>query len=190
MEYNKYFDHTNLKPDAKKEDILVLCAEANKYKFMSVCVNPYYVSLAHELLLGSDVLVCTVIGFPLGANTKEVKAFEVTKAIQDGADEVDMVINISEAKAHNWDYVYEDIKAVVDAANGVLVKVIIETCLLTDLEAPILFAPAFIRFKKSSFVLIPPDALTFKLEPFIASFINSISLTVAPPVEKPVDVFT
>ena len=134
MEYNKYFDHTNLKPDAKKEDILVLCAEANKYKFMSVCVNPYYVSLAHELLLGSDVLVCTVIGFPLGANTKEVKAFEVTKAIQDGADEVDMVINISEAKAHNWDYVYEDIKAVVDAANGVLVKVIIETCLLTDEE--------------------------------------------------------
>lgn len=134
MEYNKYFDHTNLKPDAKKEDILVLCAEANKYKFKSVCINPYYVSLAHELLIGSDVLVCTVIGFPLGANTKEVKAFEVTRAIQDGADEVDMVINISEAKAHNWDYVYEDIKAVVDAANGVLVKVIIETCLLTDEE--------------------------------------------------------
>lgn len=134
MEYNKYIDHTNLKPDATKEDILLLCAEANKYKFKSVCVNPAFVSLAHELLAGSDVLVCTVIGFPLGANTTEVKEFEITKAIQDGADEVDMVINISAAKNHDWDYVYNDIKACVDKASGTLVKVIIETCLLTDEE--------------------------------------------------------
>lgn len=134
MEYNKYIDHTNLKPDATKEDILLLCAEANKYKFKSVCVNPAFVSLAHELLAGSDVLVCTVIGFPLGANTTEVKEFEITKAIQDGADEVDMVINISAAKNHDWDYVYNDIKACVDKASGTLIKVIIETCLLTDEE--------------------------------------------------------
>jgi deoxyribose-phosphate aldolase len=134
MEYNKYIDHTNLKPDATKEDILMLCAEANKYKFKSVCVNPYYVSLAHELLNGSGVMVCTVIGFPLGGNTTDVKAFEVTKAIQDGADEVDMVINISAAKNHDWDYVYNDIKACVEKASGTLLKVIIETCLLTDEE--------------------------------------------------------
>jgi deoxyribose-phosphate aldolase len=134
MEYNKYIDHTNLKPDATKEDILMLCAEANKYKFKSVCVNPYYVSLAHELLNGSGVMVCTVIGFPLGGNTTDVKAFEITKAIQDGADEVDMVINISAAKNHDWDYVYNDIKACVEKASGTLLKVIIETCLLTDEE--------------------------------------------------------
>ena len=134
MEYNKFIDHTNLKPDATKEDILMLCAEANKYKFKSVCVNPYYVSLAHELLNGSGVMVCTVIGFPLGGNTTDVKAFEVTKAIQDGADEVDMVINISAAKNHDWDYVYNDIKACVEKASGTLLKVIIETCLLTDEE--------------------------------------------------------
>lgn len=134
MEYNKYIDHTNLKPDATKEDILMLCAEANKYKFKSVCVNPSYVSLAHELLNGSGVMVCTVIGFPLGSNTTDVKAFEITKAIQDGADEVDMVINISAAKNHDWDYVYNDIKACVEKASGTLLKVIIETCLLTDEE--------------------------------------------------------
>lgn len=134
MEKCKYIDHTLLKATATRDDILKLCDEANKYKFMSVCVNPYYVPLAYELLNGTGVKVCTVIGFPLGANTKEVKAFETTKAIHDGADEVDMVINVGEAKNHNWDYVYEDIKAVVDAANGVLVKVIIETCYLTDEE--------------------------------------------------------
>ena len=82
MEYNKYIDHTNLKPDATKEDILMLCAEANKYKFKSVCVNPTNVEYAHELLKGSDVLVCTVIGFPLGANSSDVKAFETTKKLE------------------------------------------------------------------------------------------------------------
>lgn len=134
MQKSKYIDHTILKATATKDDILKLCAEANEYKFASVCVNPVNVSLAHKLLSGTDVLVCTVIGFPLGANSSAVKAFETTQAIADGADEIDMVINVGEAKAHNWDYVYEDIKAVVDAANGVLVKVIIETCYLTDEE--------------------------------------------------------
>ena len=134
MKDSKYIDHTLLKATATREQIANLCAEANKYDFKSVCVNPYWVSFAHELLGGSDVLVCTVIGFPLGANTKDVKAYETTRAIADGADEVDMVINVGEAKAHNWNYVYEEIKAVVDAANGVTTKVIIETCYLTDEE--------------------------------------------------------
>ena len=134
MKDSKYIDHTLLKATATREQIANLCAEANKYDFKSVCVNPYWVSFAHELLGGSDVLVCTVIGFPLGANTKDVKAYETTRAIADGADEVDMVINVGEAKAHNWNYVYEDIKAVVDAANGVTTKVIIETCYFTDEE--------------------------------------------------------
>lgn len=134
MKDAKFIDHTLLKAFATREEIMNLCAEANKYDFKSVCVNPYWVSFAHELLKGTDVLTCTVIGFPLGANTKEVKAFETTDAIANGADEVDMVINIGEAKAHNWDYVYEDIKAVVDAAKGVTTKVIIETCYLTDEE--------------------------------------------------------
>lgn len=134
MNYAKYIDHTNLKATATKKDIANLCSEANYYHFKSVCVNPANVELAHELLAGSDVLVCTVIGFPLGANTSEVKAFEVTKAIADGADEVDMVINIAALKEKNYDLVLKDIKAVVDAANGVLVKVIIETCYLNDEE--------------------------------------------------------
>ena len=134
MKESKYIDHTILKAFATREDIINLCAEAVKYDFKSVCVNPYWVSFAHELLKGSDVLVCTVIGFPLGANTTAVKAFETVDAIKDGADEVDMVINVGEAKAHNYDFIYNDIKAVVDAANGVTTKVIIETCYLTDEE--------------------------------------------------------
>lgn len=134
MEKSKYIDHTILKATAMESDILKLCSEANTYHFASVCVNPANVALARRLLNGTDVMVCTVIGFPLGANTSSVKAFETTQAIADGADEVDMVINIGQAKAQNWDYVYEDIKAVVAAAQGVLVKVIIETCYLTDEE--------------------------------------------------------
>ena len=134
MEKSKYIDHTLLKATATKAEILNLCAEANKYNFKSVCVNPCYVEYASELLNGTDVKICTVIGFPLGANTSEVKAFETTKAIADGADEIDMVINIGMAKDHDYDALYDDIKAVVDAANGVLVKVIIETCYLTDDE--------------------------------------------------------
>ncbi len=138
MKKSKYIDHTLLKATATYDEILKLCSEAKQYDFASVCVNPANVTFAHQLLEDSGVKVCTVIGFPLGANTKEVKAFEVIDAIKNGADEVDMVINIGMAKAHNWDAVYEDIKAVVDAANGVLVKVIIETCYLTDEEKEII----------------------------------------------------
>jgi deoxyribose-phosphate aldolase len=134
MKKSKYIDHTLLKATATYDEILNLCNEAKEYDFASVCVNPANVTFAHQLLEDTDVKVCTVIGFPLGANTPAVKAFETTDAITNGADEVDMVINIGMAKAHNWDAVYEDIKAVVDAANGVLVKVIIETCYLTDEE--------------------------------------------------------
>ena len=123
MKYSKYIDHTILKATATYDDILKLCNEAVKYDFKSVCVNPSNVSLAHKLLAGSDVLTCTVVGFPLGATPSDVKAYETTRCIADGADEIDMVINIGMAKAHNWDYVTEDIKAVVDAAKGVLVTV-------------------------------------------------------------------
>lgn len=134
MNVNKYIDHTVLKPETTKAQILSLCEEAKQYDFASVCVNPTWVSTCAKELEGTDVKVCTVIGFPLGATLKEVKAFETKCAIEAGATEVDMVINIGAAKDQNWELVYEDVKAVVDAANGVLVKVIIETCLLTDEE--------------------------------------------------------
>lgn len=134
MQKSKYIDHTLLKAFATSKEIMNLCAEANKYDFASVCVNPCNVALAHKLLAGTDVKVCTVIGFPLGANTSDVKAYETTSAIANGADECDMVINIGALKEGNTDLVYKDIKAVVDAANGVLVKVIIETCYLTPEE--------------------------------------------------------
>ena len=132
MELAKYIDHTALKADTSRAAIETLCQEARDYGFMSVCVNPTWVATAHTLLAGSDVKVCTVIGFPLGANTSAVKAFETRTAIQEGADEVDMVINIGAAKDGNWDLVKADIQAVVEAANHqALVKVILETCLLT-----------------------------------------------------------
>ncbi len=131
---SKLIDHTLLKAYATREDILKLCNEAYKYNFKSVCVNPCFVGTASELLKGSGVLVCTVIGFPLGANTTQVKVYEAINAIADGADEIDMVINISWAKEHNYDAIYHEILSVVDAAGGVLVKVILETCYLTDEE--------------------------------------------------------
>lgn len=134
MKLSKYIDHTNLKQDAINEEIVKLCDEAIANDFASVCVNPSFVSLAYEKLKDTDVDVCTVIGFPLGQNTTAVKAFETKDAINNGASEIDMVINVSKLKDKDYDYVYEDIKAVVTAANGVLVKVIIETCLLTDEE--------------------------------------------------------
>lgn len=131
----KYIDHTALKPNATKEDILKLTDEAKKFGFASVCINPYWVKLAAEQLKDSEVKVCTVIGFPLGANTAAVKAAETRDAIQNGADEVDMVINIGALKSGLEDVVAEDIHAVVGAAEGkALVKVIIEACLLTDEE--------------------------------------------------------
>ncbi|MFR9070445.1 MAG: deoxyribose-phosphate aldolase [Paraclostridium sp.] len=134
----KMIDHTILKAFATKEDVKVLCKEAKEYNFFSVCINPANIELAKKELEGSDVKVCTVIGFPLGANTSEVKAFETKDAIKKGADEVDMVINIGALKDKNYEYVLNDIKAVVDAADKkALVKVIIETCYLTDEEKKI-----------------------------------------------------
>jgi deoxyribose-phosphate aldolase len=131
----KMIDHTALKADTTKEIIEKLCQEASEYQFASVCVNPTWVETAAQLLKGSDVKVCTVIGFPLGANTPETKAFETKDAIEKGANEVDMVINIGALKDKNNDLVARDIKAVVDAAEGkALTKVIIETCLLTEEE--------------------------------------------------------
>ncbi|WP_068675516.1 deoxyribose-phosphate aldolase [Oceanobacillus sp. Castelsardo] len=137
MEKNvaKMIDHTALKPDTTKEQIIKLCEEAKEYGFYSVCINPSWVEEASRQLEGSNVEVCTVIGFPLGASTSEVKALETKDAIQNGANEVDMVINIAKLKDGDLDYVENDIRNVVEAAKGkALVKVIIETCLLTDTE--------------------------------------------------------
>ncbi len=128
----KMMDHTLLKATATPAQIEQLCAEARQIDSASVCVNPYYVPLAKKLLAGSDVKVCTVIGFPLGANTSETKAFETADAIAKGAQEVDMVINVGALLAGDEATVLEDMKAVVKAANGTLVKVIIETCYLND----------------------------------------------------------
>ena len=128
-------DHTILKADATKEAVEKICKEAIEYKFASVCINPANVALCAELLKDSGIKVCTVIGFPLGANTSEVKAFETKDAIEKGANEVDMVINIGKLKDKDYDYVKKDIEAVVEVAKGkALTKVIIETCLLTDEE--------------------------------------------------------
>lgn len=132
--YAAMIDHTLLKQDATKGQIEQICAEAKQYVFASVCVNPTWIKLAASLLEGTDVKVCTVIGFPLGASTSETKAFETRDAIEKGATEIDMVINVGELKDGNYDYVQKDIEAVVKAANGTLVKVIIESCLLTDEE--------------------------------------------------------
>ena len=131
---NKYIDHTILKTFATEADIEKLCSDAAKYDFASVCVNPYNVSLAKRLLKGTNVNVCTVIGFPLGANKTETKVFEAKEALKDGCDEFDMVINVGALRYGNYDYVYNDIKSVVDAADGKVVKVIIETFFLTDEE--------------------------------------------------------
>ena len=135
MNYTNLIDHTLLSPVTKEKEIIQLCEEAKKYGFASVCVNPTWVSLSAELLHDSDVNVCTVIGFPLGANTPETKAFETKNAIKNGAVEVDTVINIGALKDKNDELVEKDLRSVVDAANGkALVKVIIEACLLTNEE--------------------------------------------------------
>ncbi|WP_413362799.1 deoxyribose-phosphate aldolase [Lysinibacillus sp. 3P01SB] len=132
--YAAMIDHTLLKADTTRPQIEKLCEEAKKYVFASVCVNPTWVKYSAELLAGTEVKVCTVIGFPLGASTSAVKAFETKDAIANGAGEIDMVINIGALKNGEFDVVRDDIKAVVEAANGTLVKVIIETCLLTEEE--------------------------------------------------------
>lgn len=135
MELSKYIDHTLLKADATVEQIQTLCQEAIDYNFMSVCINPVHIPVAKKAIGDSDVKICTVIGFPLGANTTSVKVYEAKQAVEAGATEVDMVINIGAAKAGDWTTVENDIHAVVDAMPAnVIVKVIIETSLLTDAE--------------------------------------------------------
>lgn len=134
MKLNKTIDHTILNADATKEAVIKVIDEAKKYEFASVCLEPCWVSLAAELLKDSPVKVCTVIGFPLGANTKTVKAFEAKDAVDNGADEVDMVLNIGALKSGDEAMVLEDMKAVREAAKDAVVKVILETCLLTDDE--------------------------------------------------------
>lgn len=135
MKIEQYIDHTLLKQQASAEDIIKVCAEAKEYGFASVCVNAYYASLVSKELEGTNVKTCIVVGFPLGATTKEVKAFEAKQAIENGAEEIDMVVNVGAVKSNKYDVVKDEIKAVVDACTGrALVKVIIETCLLTDEE--------------------------------------------------------
>lgn len=130
----KYIDHTLLKADATQAQIEALCREAKEYDFASVCVNTYWVSHCAKLLRESDVKVCCVVGFPLGAMNTKAKAFEAAEAVRCGADEIDMVLNIGELKAAHDDAVLADIRAVVEAAQGRCVKVILETCLLTEAE--------------------------------------------------------
>ncbi|PID23847.1 deoxyribose-phosphate aldolase [Sporosarcina sp. P7] len=133
--YAAYIDHTLLKAEATKQQVLELCEEAKKYSFASVCINPTWVKTAAEALQSTEVKVCTVIGFPLGASTSEVKAFETKDAIANGATEVDMVINIGALQSGLLEQVQNDIAAVVEAARGkALVKVIIETSLLDDIQ--------------------------------------------------------
>lgn len=134
MKINQYIDHTILKADATQEKVQAIIDEAKKYEFASVCINPTWVAFAAEQLKDEVSKVCTVIGFPLGANTSEVKALEATDAINKGADEVDMVINIGAAKDGKWDLVESDIAAVNAVKDGRILKVIIETSLLTDEE--------------------------------------------------------
>lgn len=134
MKLNKTIDHTILNADATKEAVIKVIDEAKKYEFASVCLEPCWVSLAAERLKDSNVKVCTVIGFPLGANTKTVKVFEAKEAVENGADEVDMVLNIGALKSGDEAMVLEDMKAVREAAKDAVVKVILETCLLTDEE--------------------------------------------------------
>ena len=135
MQYNKLIDHTLLKQDAQPEQIVKLCDEAKQFDFMSVCVNPAYVPLAAKCLEDSDVKVCTVIGFPLGMNLTKTKVEEAVLAVKQGADEVDMVINVGMLKAGHDDYVREEIREIKQAVgHNIILKVIIETCLLNNDE--------------------------------------------------------
>ncbi|MEX0864459.1 MAG: deoxyribose-phosphate aldolase [Acidimicrobiia bacterium] len=152
MDLAQYIDHTLLGPDATSEDIDRLCAEAEQYRFASVCINPTWVRRAANNLRGTGVPVCTVIGFPLGATTTEVKATEARKALRDGAREIDMVINVGALKSGDHELVFNDIAKVVDAAHevGAMCKVILETALLTDEEKVI--ASALAKRAKADFV--------------------------------------
>jgi len=150
----KMIDHTLLKPNATADDIAHLCQEATKYGFWSVCINPTYVSLAAKILRGTDVRVCSVVGFPLGANVSEVKAFEAEKTISDGASEIDMVMNIGALKSHDYELAKTDIRKVVGHVRAickdVVVKVIIETGLLTEDEK--VLACTFVKEEGADFV--------------------------------------
>ena len=134
MELNSYIDHTVLKAYTSLENIKKLCDEAIKYHFASVCINPYYVEIAKKYLEGTTVNVCTVIGFPLGANTIGTKEFEAIEAINNGADEIDMVINIGALKNKDYDYIKKEIEDIRDAIDGKTLKIIIETCYLDSEE--------------------------------------------------------
>ena len=153
MNYNKMIDHTILKADATKKMVKTVIDEAKLYHFASVCVNPVWVSFCAEELADSDVKVCTVIGFPLGANTTAVKVFETKDAIDNGADEIDMVINIGALKDKKYDYVKEEIENIRDAIDGKVLKVIIETCYLTEdeiIKATEICNQTFVNFIKTS----------------------------------------
>lgn len=134
MDRAKYFDHTILKQDADLTQVNEVVTEAVRFGLASVCVNQYRTKMVSDLLRGTGVKTCTVVGFPLGAVSSEVKAFETSKAVEDGADEIDMVINIGALKDKDYDYVLSDIKSVRKECMGKILKVIIETCLLTDEE--------------------------------------------------------
>ena len=149
----QYIDHTVLKPDTTQSQITQLCREAKEFNFASVCVNPTWVPLCVELLEDSPVLVCTVVGFPLGANTTETKALEAEELVSLGAAEIDMVLNIGNLKDKDYSSVYDDVMQVVDAAKDVVVKVILETCVLKDEEkiaACVLCKEAGAHFVKTS----------------------------------------
>lgn len=153
MELNKYIDHTNLKMTSTTKDIKKLCEEAKKYKFASVCIHPCYVELAHNLLKDTDIDICTVIGFPLGMNKTIVKEYEAISAIEDGATEIDMVMNVGAFKDKDYDYVKQEIENVRDAIDGKVLKVIIETSLLTDeeiIKATKICNETFVNFIKTS----------------------------------------
>ncbi len=137
IEINKYIDHTALKSGVTENEIKTLCSEAIKYNFKSVCVNPCDVALCYSILKDTDIKVCTVIGFPLGKNSTEIKVLEVKQALYDGATEFDMVINVAKLKEKDYAFVENEIKRVIDASNGNVVKVIIETGLLSDEEIAI-----------------------------------------------------
>lgn len=137
MELNKYIDHTNLKQDMLEQDLIKLVNEAKEYDFFSICINPCWVKQASELLAGSNTKVCSVIGFPLGANTTNIKVLEAKEAIENGASEIDMVINVSKLKDKDYEYVYNEIKQIKEAIGNNVLKVIIEACLLTNDEKTI-----------------------------------------------------
>lgn len=167
MKVNQYIDHTKLGPTVTKADVKKLVEEAKKYEFFSVCVNTIYVKYAKELTKGSNVKVATVVGFPHGTHTSSVKAFETMEAIKDGADEIDMVINVSALKAGEDKLVLEDIKGVIKAAEGKIVKVIIETCYLTDeeiIKASKLVVKAKAHFVKTSTGFGPRGATVHDIE--------------------------